>query len=485
LFQRIQDDEDVMSSRLPGRSKLVVGAIGAIGRRAPIALSVADAASTLGASAEQSGRYFGTALSSGKLSDTTYLGIFDREFDMVTPENEMKIDATEPTRNSFSFTNADRIVAAAAGKRVRGHTLVWHSQLPGWTSGLTGSADTLAAMNNHINGVMGHYKGKIYAWDVVNEAFNDGSGTRRSDVWQDQIGDSYIEQAFRTARTADPAAKLCINDYNIDDATAAKTKAVYNLVKDFKARGVPIDCVGLQSHFNDQSPVPSNYQANIEQFAALGVDVQITELDIQGSGTAQADAYAAVVKACLAVSRCTGITVWGIRDSDSWRASQTPLLFDGSGNKKAAYTAVLDALNAGGTAPPTTAPPTTAPPTTGPPTTGPTTPPPSSTAPPTSTPPPAGGATCTAAFSVTSSWSSGFVGTVRVTAGSAAISGWTVGLSLPGGTSITNVWNGRLSGSSVGSVSWNGAVPSGGSVEFGFQGSGSATGVSAAGCTAS
>src|SRR5581483_9816835 len=144
---------------------------------------------------------------------------------------------------------------------------------------------------------------------------------------------------------ADQNAKLCYNDYNIDDANHAKTRAVYNMVRDFKSRGVPIDCVGLQSHFNAQSPVPSNYQQNIQQFAALGVDVQITELDIEGSGTAQADNYRRVVQACLAVSRCTGITVWGIPDHYSWRASGTPLLFDRNYNKKPAYDAVLAALN--------------------------------------------------------------------------------------------------------------------------------------------
>jgi endo-1,4-beta-xylanase len=476
-----QDDRHV--TRLRGRTKLLIGAAGVLGLLAPVALSAADAATTLGDSAALTGRYFGTALNSGKLSDTTYMGIFNREFSMVTPENEMKIDATEPTQNSFSFTNADRIVAAAAGKRIRGHTLVWHSQLPGWTGSLSGSAATLAAMNNHINGVMGHYKGQIYAWDVVNEAFNDGSGTRRSDVWQDNIGDSYIEQAFRTARVADPAAKLCINDYNIDDATAAKTLAVYNLVKDFKARGVPIDCVGLQSHFNDQSPVPSNYQANIQQFANLGVDVQITELDIQGSGSAQAAKYESVVKACLAVARCAGITVWGIRDSDSWRASQTPLLFDANGNKKDAYTSVLNALNAGTTTPPTTVPPTTVPPTTVPPTTVPPTTVPPTTVPPT-TQPPTGTKACTAAYSLTNSWSSGFTATVKVTAGSAAISKWTVGLTLPSGTTIANLWNGTLSGTTVTPASWNGSVPAGGSVEFGFQGAGPATGVTASTCSA-
>jgi len=149
------------------------------------------------------------------------------------------------------------------------------------------------------------------------------------------------------------------------------------------------------------------------------------------------------------------------------------LLFDGNGNKKAAYTSVLDALNAGGTTPPTTTPPTTTAPTT-----------PSTTVPPT-TAPPAGTKSCSGAFTVSSSWTGGFTGTVKVTAGSAAISKWTVGLTLPSGTSITNLWNGTLSGTSVSSLSWNSSVPASGSVEFGFQGSGSATGVGVASCTAS
>ncbi|MBE3016369.1 endo-1,4-beta-xylanase, partial [Microbispora sp. NEAU-D428] len=135
------------------------------------------------------------------------------------------------------------------------------------------------------------------------------------------------------------------NDYNTDNWTWAKTQGVYNMVKDFKARGVPIDCVGFQSHFNSGSPYPSNYRTTLQNFAALGVDVAITELDIEG---ASATTYANVVNDCLAVPRCVGITTWGVRDSDSWRSSQTPLLFDGNGNKKPAYTSVLNALNAAG-----------------------------------------------------------------------------------------------------------------------------------------
>lgn len=303
----------------------------------------ADAAgSTLGEAAAAKGRYFGTAINAGKLGDSTYTTIAAREFNMVTAENEMKIDATEPSQNSFNFTNADKIYnwATQNGMKMRGHTLAWHSQQPGWMSGMSGSA-LRSAMINHIKGVMAHYKGKITYWDVVNEAFDDSNGGRRSSNLQ-STGNDWIEVAFKTAREADPAAKLCYNDYNIDNWSWSKTQGVYNMVKDFKARGVPIDCVGLQGHFNSGSAYNANFRTTISSFAALGVEVAITELDVQN---ADATWYSNIVKDCLAVDKCIGITVWGVRDSDSWRSSQNPLLFDGSGNKKAAYTSVLNALN--------------------------------------------------------------------------------------------------------------------------------------------
>ncbi|SHM90172.1 endo-1,4-beta-xylanase [Actinacidiphila paucisporea] len=321
----------------------------------------AAAASSLGAAAAQSGRYFGTAVPTSKLGNSTYSTILDREFNMITPENEMKWDTIEPSRGSFNFGPADQIVshAQAHGQRMRGHTLVWYQQLPGWVSGLSAS-DLQSAMDNHITQEMTHYKGKIYAWDVVNEAFaDDGSGQHRSSPFQDKLGNGFIEHAFRTARTADSSAKLCYNDYNIENWTDAKTQGVYNMVKDFKARGVPIDCVGFQSHFGNGGP-PSSFQTTLSNFAALGVDVQITELDIAQAGSTQ---YANTVKACMNVARCTGITVWGIRDSDSWRSSDNPLLFDSNGNAKPAYTAVLNTLNGGGTTSPPTSP--TTPPTNG------------------------------------------------------------------------------------------------------------------------
>ncbi|MEW2420401.1 endo-1,4-beta-xylanase [Streptomyces nigra] len=336
------------------RTPLLALAAGVLGLTAALVPPTnADAAeSTLGAAAAQSGRYFGVAIASGKLGDSTYTSIANREFNSVTAENEMKIDATEPNRGQFNFSSADRVYnwAVQNGKEVRGHTLAWHSQQPGWMQSLSGSS-LRQAMIDHINGVMNHYKGKIAQWDVVNEAFADGSSGARRDSNLQRTGNDWIEVAFRTARAADPSAKLCYNDYNVENWNWAKTQAMYNMVKDFKSRGVPIDCVGFQSHFNSGSPYDSNFRTTLQNFAALGVDVAVTELDIQG---ASSSTYAAVVNDCLAVSRCLGVTVWGVRDSDSWRASDTPLLFNNDGSKKAAYSAVLNALNGGTTTPPPT-----------------------------------------------------------------------------------------------------------------------------------
>jgi endo-1,4-beta-xylanase len=444
------------SLRTTARRALALAAAGAMAVTGMVALSgTASAATTLGASAAERGRYFGAAVSANRLSETQYVNTLNTEFNSVTPENEMKWDALEPNRNQFNWTNADRIFNHARGRgmTVRGHTLVWHSQLPGWVGGLD-TNNLRSAMTNHINQVMGHWRGQIHSWDVVNEAFEE-NGSRRQSAFQQRLGNGYIEEAFRAARAADPNAKLCYNDYNTDGINA-KSNAVLALVQDFKNRGVPIDCVGFQSHFNAQSPVPSNYQQNLQRFAALGVDVQITELDIEGSGTAQANNYANVVRACLAVTRCTGITVWGIPDHYSWRPNGTPLLFDRNYQKKPAYTAVLNVLNGGQTDPP----PTDPPPTTG---------------------------ACSASVS-TNQWNEGFVGTVRVTAGSAQVNGWTVALTLPSGATITSVWNANRSASTgavqFSNVGHNGSVAPGQSVEFGYQGSGTGTGVTPS-CTAS
>ncbi|WP_033218546.1 endo-1,4-beta-xylanase [Kitasatospora phosalacinea] len=333
-----------LRTALAATACLIAGAVGSV---AAIPAASAAGQTTLGAAAAGSGHYFGTAVPAGKLGDSTYSSILDREFNMITPENEMKWDTIEPSRGSFNFGPGDAIVnhATAHGQRMRGHTLVWHNQLPGWVGSINDANTLRSVMNNHITQEMSHYKGKIYAWDVVNEAFADnGSGQHRSSVFQNVLGNGFIEEAFRTARNVDPAAKLCYNDYNIENWSDAKTQGVYNMVKDFKSRGVPIDCVGFQSHFGSGG-APASFRTTLSNFAALGVDVQLTELDI---AQASASAYAGAVQACLDVARCTGITVWGIRDNDSWRTGENPLLFDNNGNKKAAYTSVLNTLNNAG-----------------------------------------------------------------------------------------------------------------------------------------
>ncbi|WP_433386254.1 endo-1,4-beta-xylanase [Micromonospora sp. KLBMP9576] len=313
----------------------------------------ASAGTTLKASAAEKGRYYGAAVATSKLSDSQYVGILNREFNSVVAENEMKWDATEPQQGRFSYTGGDRLVshARANGMSVRGHALLWHAQQPGWAQSLSGSALRNAAIN-HVTQVATHFRGQIHSWDVVNEAFADGGSGGRRDSNLQRTGNDWIEAAFRAARAADPGAKLCYNDYNTDGVNA-KSTGIYNMVRDFKSRGVPIDCVGFQSHLG--TSLPGDYQANLQRFADLGVDVQITELDVM-KGSNQANIYAAVTRACLAVSRCNGITVWGVRDSDSWRGTDDALLFDRSGDKKPAYTSVLNALNEGGS-PPTTPPP--------------------------------------------------------------------------------------------------------------------------------
>jgi endo-1,4-beta-xylanase len=396
-----------------------------------------------------------------RLSDSGFLTIANREFDMMTAVNEMKPDATEPNSGQFTFQAGDAIYnwATQHGMRVRGHTLAWHAQQPRFWGTLSGSS-LRAAMIEHINGVMAHYKGKLAYWDVVNEAFAE-NGTRRSSNLQ-STGNDWIEVAFKTARAADPGVKLCYNDYNIENWTYAKTQGVYNMIKDFKARGVPVDCVGLQTHFTGGSSLPGNFQQTLSSFAALGVDVALTEADVTNASTSQ---YQGLTQACMNVPRCVGITTWGVRDSDSWRGSENPLLFDRNSNPKAAYTSVLNALNAASTTVPGTS-------------TSPSTPISTSPSTPTSTPPstpPVTGqpGTCTATYRLVNYWSGGFQGEVTVTNNSAAtLNGWTVQLTLAGGQTIANVWNGTNTGTtgtvSVRNAAYNGSLGANASTNFGF-----------------
>ncbi|KAJ3126706.1 hypothetical protein HK100_010106 [Physocladia obscura] len=312
--------------------------------------------------ASRVGKYFGCEIGQEALSDTQLTALTAAQCSVTTPENEMKWDATEPSQGVFTFTAGDAIVsfAAANGISVRGHNLVWGSQLPSWVTNTAWTNATLiAAMTNHITNVVTHYKGKVIHWDVVNEPFN-GDGSYASDVFYNTIGSEYIPIALKAARAADPNVKLFINDYNLD-YSSAKLTAMVNLVKSLHARGIPIDGIGSESHLIVGNVSPSGYASTIAQMAGAfpGALVAITELDLRmptpasAANLAQQETdYYSVVSACVQYSACIGVETWGISDKYSWISSTfsgygAALPYDANFNPKSAVTGIVNGFASG------------------------------------------------------------------------------------------------------------------------------------------
>lgn len=310
--------------------------------------------------ASQRGLLIGAAVDTDALqSDAEYSQTLAREFSMVVPENVMKFSRIHPQPEIYDFSAADALISFAAtnGMLVRGHTLVWDQEVPQWVNTGNSTKEQLQQiLHDHISNVVTHYKGKVAAWDVVNEAIGD-DGQLRDSVWLRGIGPEYIDLAFRWAHEADPNALLFYNDYNAE-GSGAKSDAVYSLVKGLRERGVPIGGVGLQMHVAlDNHPSAEDLKRNIARLAQLGLVVHITEMDVrlpqpasQEALAAQAQVYKETLGACLAeIKACQAFLMWGVSDKYSWISNVYAgfgggLIFDQSFKPKPAYDAIRETL---------------------------------------------------------------------------------------------------------------------------------------------
>jgi endo-1,4-beta-xylanase len=323
----------------------------------------------------------------------THAELLKRHFNSITTENEMKFESVHKEEGKFDYAAADQAVAFAKsnGMKIRGHALVWHRQTPDWVfSDAAGAPVTkevlLGRLKDHISHVVNHFKGSVYAWDVVNEAVTDEGKFRTGDEaeadqrskWYAILGETYIAEAFKAAHEADPAAKLFYNDYR--HYIPAKRQAIYEMLKSMLANGVPVHGVGLQAHLSiEPSTVEGNhgyYQTveNLEQainsYASLGLDVQVTELDMSvyvpgvkytpetfytdatfsdAIETKQAQRYAAFFELFRKhADVITGVTFWGIADDNTWLSEFSsgrkdfPMLFNAKHEPKKAFYAVTD-----------------------------------------------------------------------------------------------------------------------------------------------
>jgi endo-1,4-beta-xylanase len=306
--------------------------------------------------------------------DTNGAALVKRQFNAISPENVMKWELIHPRPgpDGYDFEAADRYVGFGEknGMFIVGHTLVWHSQTPRWvfrgegTNAVT-REELLQRMRDHIHTVVGRYKGRIKAWDVVNEALSE-DGSLRNSPWHRIIGEDYIAKAFEYAHEADPAAELRYNDYSIENEP--KRNGVIALVKKLQAEKVPISGLGSQTHANLTWPTAELLDSALTAFAELGLPISITELDVNaaqrgqrsqsadvaqnaqaGGGSVVEDAnqklaeqYASLFRVFVKHRKQIElVTFWGLTDRDSWRRFGKPLLFDGDWRAKPAFDAVI------------------------------------------------------------------------------------------------------------------------------------------------
>lgn len=311
----------------------------------------------------------GAAAAAAYLPEAEYSNLLGSEFSQLQAENEMKFGVIHPRPDTdpqpYNFSGGDALVAFAQAHNmvVRGHTLVWHKQVSPWvTKGTYSSSQLSKILHDHINTVMAHYASKVYAWDVVNEAF-DNKGKMRHTLWYDQPGTgagpgtNCIEQALRWSHAADPSAKLFYNDFDAE-VVNKKSDAIYAMAKDFKKRGVPLDGIGIQAHitlkFDDPAKLAS-FARNMQRLADLGLEVHITELDVRLSDSnpaslaAQGKLYGEIASACVQQPSCKLLQTWGLTDKHSWipefyKGQGWALLWDDKYSKKPAFAAVREAL---------------------------------------------------------------------------------------------------------------------------------------------
>ena len=319
---------------------------------------------SLRSEAEKQDFLVGTAIDPGWLNEGDFAAFVAQEYNMLTPEVAMKWEIIHPTRDYYDFREGDMVTAFARlnGMLVRGHPLVWDQQLPDWIiqaekDGTYTRDEWINILRGHVMTVAGHYRGQIYAWDVVNEAIEE-DGTLRDTIWLRTIGPEYILLAFQWAHEADPYALLFYND-NGGEGLNAKSAGIYALVSGLILEGVPINGVGLQTHTSlETAPSADELTANIQRLSDLGLKVHITEMDvrIQNSDASedqklsdQAEIYRRVFTTCLEHAACEAFIVWGATDRQSWIPGYTgnpdqPLLFDRYNQPKPAYHAIMEVL---------------------------------------------------------------------------------------------------------------------------------------------